>query len=115
MNWTDPLFLCSGITGVSLVIATLIFRKFPAREINDLYGYRTRRSRMSQEAWDFSQIYSGELMIWVGIYNCLLAVLGLFISFSVLWGLLISMLFLGASCFYLFWKTEGELKKRFGE
>lgn len=115
MNWLDPLFFSSGITGVSLVLIGIIVRKFPPKEINDLYGYRTKRSRASQEAWDFAQEYSNDLLIWVGAYNILIGCIGLFIATRELTGVILSLLFLGLSVWYLYWKTEGELKKRFGE
>ena len=115
MNWTDPLFLSSGITGVSLLIAAFISERFPAKEINDLYGYRSERSKSSQAARDFSQKYATGLMYWVALYNCLVAVPGLFISLHVGWAITLSMTVLLASCGYLFWDTERELKKRFSE
>jgi len=38
-------------------------RKNPPKEINNLVGYRTRRSMASQEAWDYANERLGELMI----------------------------------------------------
>ncbi|MEQ9231425.1 MAG: SdpI family protein [Cyclobacteriaceae bacterium] len=114
MNWSDPLFITSGITGASLVLIGLIVRRFPPKEMNDLYGYRTKRSKASQEAWDFAQEYSNDLLIWIGIYNILIGSIGLFISVPEFGGMVLSMIFIGISLGYLFWKTEAELKKRFG-
>lgn len=115
MNWTDPLFLSSGLSGLSLLIAAIIMRRFPPKNINDLYGYRSARSRASQGAWDFSQKYSSDLMIWVGTYNLLVGSAGLFVSLDSLMAVGISVVFLILSCVYLFWKTEKELKARFSE
>ncbi len=43
------------------------FRRRPPKQINDLFGYRTARSRSSQEAWDFAQKYMGQLWFRLGI------------------------------------------------
>lgn len=115
MNWTDPLFLCSRLTAVSFIILGMVMKRYPPKEINDFYGYRTSRSKVSQEAWDFAQVYSSELIIWVGFYNGLGAVLGLFVGLSTGWSLAVFMAILIVSCIYLFTKTESELKRRFGE
>ncbi len=115
MNLLDPLFLTSGFSGLILIVAAIIIQKFPPKEINDLYGYRSGRSKQSQEAWDFAQPYSAELLIWVGIYNILIGTLGIFYSLQLGWAMGISITFLLASCGFLFWKTERELKRRFGE
>ena len=113
--WNDPLFLCSGIIGTSLLIITLIMRAFVPKEINNFYGYRTRRSMVSQVAWNFAQLHSNRLMIWVAIFNILLGLIGLFIGFSVGVGISISMIGLFGSLIYLVWDTERELKERFSE
>ena len=115
MNWFDPLFLTSGLSGLTLIIAALVSQKYPPMDINDFYGYRTGTSMKSQEAWNYAQTFSNNLMVWVGGYNCLVALTGLFISLHLGWALGISLSFLIASCIYMYWKTEKELKKRFGE
>lgn len=115
MNLLDPLFLSSGFSGLILIVAAIVTKIFPPKEINDLYGYRSRRSKQSQEVWDFAQAYSAEFLVWVGVYNILIGTLGVFYSLGLGWAIAISMTFLIASCGFLFWKTERELKRRFGE
>lgn len=115
MHWNDPLFLCSGITGAGLLIITFIVKAFVPKEINDFYGYRTKQSKKSKEAWDFAQQHSGQLMIWVAIFNMILGVVGFSIGFSVGVGISISMIGLTVSFIYLFWDTEKELKEKFSE
>ena len=115
MNFSDPLFISSGITGVSLVVLGLLTKQFPPREINDFYGYRTKKSMENQEAWDFAQIYSSDLVVWIGVYNLAFSTLGLLISLSILAGVGLSMVFLFGTIGYLFWRTEKEIKSRFGE
>lgn len=42
------------------------FRHHPPREINSLYGYRTRRSMLNRETWDFAHHVCGRLWRRVG-------------------------------------------------
>ncbi len=49
--------------------------KFPPKEIEQYYGYRTKRARSSKEAWIFAQQYSGRLYIIIGILMLILAVI----------------------------------------
>ena len=114
MNWADPLFITSSLVGLTFLIAGLISRKYPAKEINDLYGYRTRRSKSSQESWNFAQGYSNDLMLWIGAYNVLFSGIGLFIETGYL-GIILAMVFMGLTLWFLFSRTESELKARFGD
>ncbi|MGI6152115.1 MAG: SdpI family protein [Christensenellales bacterium] len=44
----------------------LLWKKRPPRKINWAYGYRTRRSTASQQAWDFAHRYFAKLALWTG-------------------------------------------------
>lgn len=46
-----------------LLILSVVFLKFPPKKINNLYGYRTHRSMLNKDIWDFSNlIFSKELL-----------------------------------------------------
>ncbi len=45
-----------------IAIVGFYIKNNPPKKINQLYGYRTKRSMKSKEAWDFSQIYSADLL-----------------------------------------------------
>ena len=45
-----------------ILVVGIVFWMYPPKKINEFYGYRTTRSRKSQEAWDFAQRYSAKLM-----------------------------------------------------
>lgn len=47
-----------------------VFLRWPPKEINGAYGYRTARSMASQEAWDFAHAYFGRLWKWTGAWGC---------------------------------------------
>ncbi len=80
MNVQQPLFLIPMISGVTFIVAGLILKKFPPRNINSLYGYRTGRSMKSQQAWDFAQLYSASEAQRIGLGLALASVGGLFIQ-----------------------------------
>ena len=50
------------INALILTVVGVVFWMYPPKKINEFYGYRTTRSRKSQEAWDFAQRYSAKLM-----------------------------------------------------
>jgi uncharacterized membrane protein len=78
MNFLNPLFLLLGICGLTFLLLGLLMYKNPPKEINHLYGYRTRQSMSSQEKWDFAQVFAGKLMYKGGIFLLHLALLALY-------------------------------------
>jgi len=115
MNWASPLFICSGAVGLSFLVVSAIVLRWPPRKINDLYGYRTARSKRDQASWDFAQMYANRLMLWMGAWNVLLGVIGLFLPFPMLGGVIISLGFMILTLVHLFRSTERALKAKFGE
>lgn len=55
------------ILGPLMVVLALIFKFYPPKKINDLYGYRTKRSKKSQEVWDEANRYNPNLILMVAI------------------------------------------------
>ncbi|MBR5019426.1 MAG: SdpI family protein [Bacteroidales bacterium] len=47
----------------------LLLMKNPPKEMNPLYGYRTRRSMRSQDTWDFAHRYFGKLWLVCGLVS----------------------------------------------
>ena len=105
----NPLFL----SGFIFALLGFIMYKFPPKEINSLYGYRTGNSMESQEKWDFSQRYAAVLLIKTGLIFCTLSFLRLFIKINE--GILIiietAILLIGA--IFLIYKTEKAIKNKF--
>ena len=61
------MLVCALITPVIMVITGIFFTKRPPKEINDLYGYHTKRSIQSPEAWKFANEYLGRLWLVAGL------------------------------------------------
>ena len=88
MNWTNPLFLLSIITGPVFITTGYVILKFPPKK-NSFYGYRTANSMKSQERWGFAQKYSAKEFIKYGVLFTLFAIPGLFSAFNELVSLVI--------------------------
>ena len=51
-----------------LFILSIIFLKFPPKKINNWYGYRTHKTMLNKNIWDFANnIFIKNLLIYSGI------------------------------------------------
>lgn len=55
------------ILGPSLLVVAILFKAFQPKNINVLYGYRTRRSMKSEHTWKVANEMSANLMMWGAI------------------------------------------------
>ncbi|MAZ25976.1 MAG: hypothetical protein CL868_02725 [Cytophagaceae bacterium] len=112
------LSLTLGLTGVIFVITAMISRRFPPKNINHFYGYRTKASMKNQERWDFAQDFSMVKMKNTGYVMILLAVLFLIFDLDFIgapWQVFFSICILLGCCVYLIFTTEKALKEKFGK
>jgi uncharacterized membrane protein len=115
MDFLNPIFLIPATTGPFFILMGIIMLKFPPKNINSFYGYRTISSMKSKERWDFSQRYSAWLMIKTGAVLSLTSVLGFFVSTSEAIGTLLGMGILIAYAVFLIVRTENAIKEKFGK
>ena len=113
INFENSLFVMPLLVGFTFVIAAYLMLKFPPKEINYMYGYRTKNSMKTKERWFFSQIYSSKIMIYCGLSLMLLSVFGLLFKVSVAKGVFISTLCIIISVIVLYIKTEKAIKQNF--
>lgn len=114
MNFlVENLLFTSFLSGIIFMITGFVMFKFPPKNINMLYGYRTTRSMKNQEQWDFSQKYSAKLLILCGVFLILTSNISLLITINNKAKLFISLALIFGSVIFLLFKTENELKKRF--
>jgi uncharacterized membrane protein len=66
------MFLPQLVLSVVFILVGLIMAKYPPRKINPLYGYRTRRSMQSTDAWKYAQRISSRRMVAAGFGGLLL-------------------------------------------
>lgn len=60
------MLVCAFITPAIMVITGIVFIKRPPKE-NGMYGYSTKRSRQSPEAWKFANENLGRLWLIAGL------------------------------------------------
>lgn len=53
--------------GITMIIIGIIFKVFPPKKINYIYGHRTRFAMKNQDTWDEAQRYSANSLIILGI------------------------------------------------
>jgi uncharacterized membrane protein len=115
MNPEDSILVILFFVTFITLITGYWFRFKPPKTINFIYGYRTKRSMSSQEHWDFAHLYSGKLMLILGVVLFFLALLSLFVKIqleaplSIL--LAVSICIIGMAI--VIYKTEKALKNRF--
>ncbi|WP_027880355.1 SdpI family protein [Mesoflavibacter zeaxanthinifaciens] len=114
MNFlVENLLFTSFLSGIIFMITGFVMFKFPPKNINMLYGYRTTRSMKNQEQWDFSQKYSAKILMFCGVFLILTSNISLLITINNKAKLFISLALIFGSVIFLLFKTENELKKRF--
>jgi uncharacterized membrane protein len=67
------------ILGISLWPVVIVYKLFPPKKINSLYGYRTRRSMKSQKMWDEGNRISANMLLWAAILTNLFQVSSYFL------------------------------------
>ncbi|QAR29866.1 SdpI family protein [Ornithobacterium rhinotracheale] len=99
---------------ISLLIVLFYF--FPPKELNSIYGYRTKRSTKDQKSWNFAQKHSSQIMIYIPffvIFSQILMILSgadVQEDFSFIINISISIYIIGfIACFI---STESALKKK---
>ena len=112
--------LCFFIVPVIMLIVGMVSRSHPKKEINGTVGYRSRRSKASQEAWDYAQeLMAKYILVGMGI-DLAIGIVGALISLTIkdvsVAGILMSvvMLIQVIPLIVMIPMIEGKLKERFG-
>jgi uncharacterized membrane protein len=103
------------ITAVVYLLVGFFTVKFPAKKINPLYGYRTKRSMRNQEAWDYAQRISSRKIILVGLVMGVIAFTEWMLKLPPSWCAVILIATLIGSAIYMMTSVEARLKRKFKE
>lgn len=111
------------LIGVIFILAGLIQKRYPPKQINSLYGYRTTRSMKDQQNWDEGNRYSTKLMMKCGVVlviaGIILTVGMMLLPISPEWrtGVKVVIMLLCAfgTVVILFRSTEKHLKQQFSD
>ena len=106
-----PLTIIGGICGIVFIILGIWLSKFPPKEINNWFGYRTTQSRKSSKHWQVAQIYAGKLTLVIGCVYIFIGLIPLFfqLTYEIQQLIAISSIAIGVLSLILF--TERKLKK----
>lgn len=115
--WIFMLLMNISIPVIMIVVGKA-FTKHPPKNINGLCGYRTKRSKASQEAWDYAHQHFGKTWYRLGLVLvpltilAMLPVLGKDTTVIGTYGAVVSIIICVLLIIPIFW-TEAELKRKF--
>ena len=115
IDFSSSLVIISSSVGAIFIAAGLLLKYFPPEEINSMYGYRTKSSKKDLAHWQFSQGYSGKIMIILGfLYSLSGAAIAMFHITKTL-GIYIGLGLMLVVAFLIFHLTEKAITTKFGE
>lgn len=100
------------LPGSALLLLGLIFKTWPPKKINWLYGYRTKASMRDLDTWREGNRYSTKLIIQIGLLMFVLGV-ACFYLFHFLLGLLLLIGLMLVLLIVSLLLTERHLKRKF--
>jgi len=102
------------LIGPLMLVLSLIFIKYPPKKPNSTYGYRTKRSMKSQEAWDFANQYSNQLLLKVAIITTIIQLIT-YLLLEPSQSILLAATVLVIGVIAVLPMTENRLKERFDD
>ena len=100
------------LIGQLMLLISYIFAKYPPKKINDLYGYRTKRSMRNQDCWDFANRHSIRLMWKISLLTCVVQTIGVILLDEGV-ALLTATIVLVTTLIFIVYLTEKALKNTF--
>ena len=61
------LFICSLLIPIALILFVYLIWKKTPKEINSIYGYRTKKSTRNIDTWNYANKICGKIMFIMGI------------------------------------------------
>lgn len=109
----NPLFLVPVVSGLIFILAGYVMLKFPPKNINSIYGYRTNSSMKNKERWDFAQTYSAMESIKLGALLSLIGILGLWYHPATAVAMFMGITLLALTVLALLLRVENAIKRKF--
>lgn len=100
------------LIAAAFILAGSIQYFFPPKQINSLYGYRTKRSSLNQQNWEAAQTFSAIRLVASGMLLLLVASVIYYFKMSVNWSVIIALATLLGSIIYVVVSTEKMLKQK---
>jgi len=99
------------LVGIIFVLVGSIQYTFPPKKINQLYGYRTPTSMKNIEQWHFAQQFSSVRLMQLGGVMIVMSFSKMVLQSGS--EMVVSLLVLFASVFFLFFSTEKAIRNKF--
>ncbi|MDO6490764.1 MULTISPECIES: SdpI family protein [unclassified Cellulophaga] len=115
MDFSNPLFHIPFGSGCIFILLGLFQLKFPPKKINSIYGYRTSKSMLNQNRWNFAQKYASIQLIKIGFVLVLLSLLSIIYQPNKEISILIGIVLLLTSVITLILKVEKAIDSKFKE
>ena len=108
----NPAILVCVLCGAIYVLTAWIMLRYPPKKINDFYGYRTSRSKKSQDHWDYAQVESARYLKQVGYYSLICCAPFMLFSYNE-WHVWLAIALVTLLPFVALIQTEKALNNRF--
>lgn len=76
------MLICNLLIPLTMVGFGYFFYRHAPKEINDIFGYRTRMSMLNEDTWQFAHHYAGKLWFKWGIVVFIVTIIFLALIFS---------------------------------
>lgn len=76
------LIVCNVLLPILMLVFGIVSARNAPKKINNIYGYRTRRSMLNQETWEYAHAYFGRL--WKQLGGIMLPI-SILLSLPILW------------------------------
>ena len=100
----------TALMGLFYFIMGLITKKWPPQWPNIYYGYRTKRSCATKEAWDYANDRCTYLFLLHGIVITIMGMILWLIGIDQITDIIFMSIICTISPLYVIWKIEKELK-----
>ncbi len=99
------------VSGIIFCLAAFLHKRFPPKQINSFYGYRTRKSMKNIELWNFAQSLSSKKMKNMSFHMIGLGLIMSFVKLEILLSLWIGITIVISMVVLVIFQNENELKK----
>ena len=99
------------VSGIIFCLAAFLHKRFPPKQINSFYGYRTRKSMKNIESWNFAQSLSSKKMKNMSFHMIGLGLIMSFVKLEILLSLWIGITIVISMVVLVIFQNENELKK----
>ena len=113
--YTDSMFMIPALVGLIMLIIGLLWLKYPPKEINGLYRYRTTSSMKTQSRWDFAQKIGAKEMIKAGAILLIIAPIGTLFNFSEGVGSMVALVVMVGIMVIMIARVEMFIRRKFGK